>query len=70
VSQPGRQPPRLGPRFDPGSFDLPPTLHTDPRSNSVFPPGTNVVKCRAIDASGNRSTCEFTVTVRPPVLPR
>ena len=36
-----------------------------PPSGSFFPSGTTLVTCTATDASGNQSTCEFPVTVRP-----
>ncbi|WLR46547.1 HYR domain-containing protein [Halobacillus litoralis] len=34
-----------------------------PASGSFFPVGTTVVTCTATDASGNTSTCTFTITV-------
>jgi uncharacterized repeat protein (TIGR01451 family) len=37
-----------------------------PPSNSAFPRGTTTVNCVAVDQSGNRATCAFTVTVRQP----
>jgi hypothetical protein len=36
-----------------------------PPSGSTFAIGTNTVACAALDASGNRGTCGFKVTVRP-----
>ncbi|MCI0596224.1 MAG: HYR domain-containing protein [candidate division Zixibacteria bacterium] len=41
-----------------------------PPAGSVFPVGTTTVICIATDASGNRDTCQFTVTVNdtePPI---
>ncbi len=35
-----------------------------PPSGSVFPVGTTVVTCTAIDSQGNAATCNFTVTVQ------
>jgi hypothetical protein len=40
-----------------------PRITCDPPSGSFFPLGTTVVTCTAIDHCGNRSTCQFTVTV-------
>jgi hypothetical protein len=34
-----------------------------PPSGSYFPLGRTLVTCTATDASGNQSTCQFTVTV-------
>jgi large repetitive protein len=42
-----------------------------PVSGSFFPVGTNIVTCTATDASGNLSTCSFTITVNdeePPTI--
>jgi uncharacterized repeat protein (TIGR01451 family) len=39
------------------------TLTCNPPSGSAFPTGTNLVNCTATDASGNKATCTFTVTV-------
>jgi hypothetical protein len=36
-----------------------------PPSGSLFPMGTTLVDCTATDASGNASTCEFSVIVVP-----
>jgi hypothetical protein len=47
------------------------SLNVTPPSGSVFPKGTNVVNCVAVDCGGNSNTCTFTVTVldhEPPVL--
>jgi hypothetical protein len=43
--------------------DPAPELVCDPPSGSLFPPGQTMVTCVATDASGNRSTCSFPVTV-------
>ena len=43
--------------------DPAPSVSCDIPSGSVFPLGDTVVTCTAIDAEGNTSTCEFTVTV-------
>jgi hypothetical protein len=45
--------------------DPSPVVVCMPPSGSTFPPGTTVVACTATDASGNRSTCRFPVTVEP-----
>jgi hypothetical protein len=42
-----------------------PTITCTPPSGSVFPPGTNTVVCRALDACGDASSCSFAVTVHP-----
>lgn len=42
-----------------------------PASGATFPVGTTTVTCTATDASGNQSTCAFTVTVldaQPPTI--
>ncbi|HEY2974567.1 MAG TPA: immunoglobulin-like domain-containing protein [Pyrinomonadaceae bacterium] len=39
------------------------TVNTDIASGSTFPKGTTTVHATATDASGNTSTCSFTVTV-------
>jgi hypothetical protein len=47
-----------------------PTVVCQPASGALFPPGTTTVTCTATDASGNTSSCAFTVTVQtapPPV---
>jgi len=44
-------------------LDPSPTVVCTPESGSYFAPGTTVVNCTATDASGNQSTCQFTVTV-------
>jgi hypothetical protein len=41
-----------------------PLVSYEPPSGSIFPVGTTPVACWASDASGNSSTCAFTVTVR------
>ncbi|MCI0744656.1 MAG: HYR domain-containing protein, partial [Verrucomicrobia subdivision 3 bacterium] len=46
--------------------DPDPSITCIPASGSVFPPGTNTVLCRTLDACGNDSSCSFTVTVIPP----
>ncbi|MCI0637166.1 MAG: LamG domain-containing protein [Actinobacteria bacterium] len=40
-----------------------PAVVCDPPSGSVFPLGTTIVRCTAMDASGNSSECSFPVTV-------
>jgi hypothetical protein len=42
------------------------TASCAPPSGSVFPLGTTTVTCTATDASGNRTSCSFRVTVVPP----
>ncbi len=42
------------------------TVDCQPPSGSIFLHGTTLVTCTAADASGNQSTCTFTVTVRRP----
>ncbi|HXF49458.1 MAG TPA: HYR domain-containing protein [Verrucomicrobiae bacterium] len=47
------------------------TFNCIPPSGSPFPVGTNTVVCIAVDKSGNKDTCSFTVTVRdnqPPTV--
>ncbi|HYQ86707.1 MAG TPA: HYR domain-containing protein [Bacteroidota bacterium] len=39
------------------------TVICTPPSGSAFPVGTTPVKCKAIDASGNKDSCSFSVTV-------
>ncbi|HJQ26201.1 MAG TPA: HYR domain-containing protein [Blastocatellia bacterium] len=39
------------------------TVSCTPPSGSTFPVGTTTVTCAAVDASGNRSTCGFNVTL-------
>ena len=51
------------PAFDYGSGEVPVTC--GPPSGSLFPVGTTVVQCVAVDASGNAATGSFTVTVLP-----
>jgi hypothetical protein len=51
-------------------LDPSPSVVCTPPSGSVFPPGTTVVTCTATDASGNQSTCQFPVTLRPKVRRR
>jgi murein DD-endopeptidase MepM/ murein hydrolase activator NlpD len=41
-----------------------------PPSGSVFPPGTSVVRCEAIDSQGNQDQCRFLVTVRDITAPQ
>jgi hypothetical protein len=43
--------------------DPSPAIVNNPPSGSLFPLGTNAVACTATDASGNTSSCSFTVTV-------
>jgi hypothetical protein len=49
--------------------DANPSVTCVPPSGSFFPLGTTVVTCTATDTSGNRSTGQFTVTVRDTVPP-
>ena len=42
------------------------TVSCTPASGSNFSLGTTTVQCTATDASGNHSSCSFTVTVVPP----
>jgi hypothetical protein len=51
-------------------MDPAPTITCDPASGSTFPLGTTTVTCTAVDASGNDSTCSFTVTVVDTTLPQ
>ena len=50
------------------NYDPMPAVVCTPPSGSAFPLGTNAVTCTATDDCTNRSTCTFTVTVRPPLL--
>jgi microsomal dipeptidase-like Zn-dependent dipeptidase len=43
--------------------DRAPRFECEPRSGSLFPVGTTVVHCVAVDAAGNRSVAAFPVTV-------
>ena len=52
------------------AHDPAPLIECAPASGSFFPAGTTLVTCTAMDAAGNQSTCEFTVTVEPKKLPR
>jgi hypothetical protein len=45
------------------NYDPQPSVTCTPSSGSVLGPGTHTVTCVATDASGNTSTCSFTVTV-------
>jgi hypothetical protein len=45
-------------------------LTVTPPSGSVFPKGTNLVSCTAVDPSGNSSSCSFRVIVRDAQLPQ
>jgi hypothetical protein len=45
--------------------DSSPRVVCVPPSGSFFPRGTTLVRCKATDSSGNRTTCEFPVTVVP-----
>jgi hypothetical protein len=51
-------------------LDPSPGVVCTPPSGSAFPPGTTVVTCTATDASGNESTCQFPLTLRPKVRRR
>ena len=42
-----------------------PSVTSSPTSGSGFPAGTTTVICTATDASGNHSSCQFTVTRAP-----
>lgn len=46
-----------------------PTIVCEPRPGDLFPLGTTLVRCVAMDASGNSSACAFSVTVKaaPPL---
>jgi len=44
-------------------------VYCTPPSGSVFPVGTNIVTCTAVDASDNTNTCTFTIRVIPYRLP-
>jgi len=46
-------------------LDPEPVVTCVPPSGSHFPPGTTLVTCTAVDASGNQSSCQFPVTVEP-----
>src|SRR5688572_18447766 len=46
-----------------------PTVTCNPPAGSVFPVGTHTVACEAVDATGNRARCTFTVTVEVPPEP-
>ena len=50
--------------------DTAPVVVCEPASGSSFPIGVTTVTCTATDASGNSSSCSFTVTVgsAPPML--
>lgn len=51
--------------------DPAPVVECDPPSGSRLPLGTHAIRCTATDASGNRSSCEFSVRVvdeAPPAL--
>jgi len=50
--------------------DPSPSVVCTPPSGSVFPFGSTVVTCTATDASGNESTCQFQVELRPRVRRR
>ena len=52
------------------ALDPSPNVVCTPSSGSYFPPGTTVVTCTATDASGNESTCQFQLTLRPKVRRR
>lgn len=59
--------------YSPSASDNCPGLNVAcmPASGSFFPKGSTTVQCTATDASGNTSTCSFTVTVvdtQPPVI--
>ena len=45
--------------------DLEPSVECAPPSGSLFPRGTTLVRCTALDASGNRTVRRFPVTVEP-----
>jgi hypothetical protein len=46
------------------------TVSCSPASGTAFPKGTTTVTCTATDASGNQSTCQFTVTVNDTEAPK
>jgi sugar lactone lactonase YvrE len=43
------------------------SITCDPPSGSTFPIGTTTVSCLATDSCGETASCDFTVTVRPPL---
>lgn len=49
--------------------DPQPQVTCTPPSGTVFPTGITVVACRAVDASGNDSSCNFAVTVSDTTAP-
>jgi hypothetical protein len=49
--------------------DAAPQVSCHPPPDSIFPLGATTVSCVALDASGNRSECRFTVTVVDTVAP-
>lgn len=53
-----------------GTKDLEPTVTCSPQSGSLFPVGTTVVRCDAIDYNGMRGWTEFEVEVRDPDAPK
>jgi hypothetical protein len=44
--------------------DAAPTVACEPVSSATFPIGTSIVTCTATDASGNRASGRFAVTVK------
>jgi hypothetical protein len=46
------------------------TVSCSRASGTAFPMGTTTVTCNATDASGNQSTCQFTVTVNDTEAPK
>jgi len=48
--------------------DEAPVVDSDPASGSVLPAGYNTIVCTATDASGNRTSCSFTVQVVPETI--
>ncbi len=53
-----------------GTKDTNPTVTCSPKSGSLFPVGTNTVRCDAIDYNGMRGSTEFEVEVRDPNAPK
>lgn len=55
------------------TVDPNPTVTCEPTSGSMFPRGTTIVTCTAMDASGNTSSGSFNITVidtTPPAPPQ
>lgn len=48
--------------------NISPTVHCDTDSGGDFQIGQNRVKCTALDPSGNKATCSFTVFVEGKII--